>query len=156
MLTRLNCLIEAKDYPQSTFKSKVRKMSLIMRKPAFCICENKDADQLRGNHEGDQRLCFRYTDSTIPLHFKSEISSLLPSSVAARPGLCGTWSETQKDRFSHNEAKIYPYINLNKSGIQCESLLQRQKNVRLKKKRCQGRQRTFTQTELYNHRYLHG
>ena len=21
-----------------------------MRKPAFCICENKDADQLRGNH----------------------------------------------------------------------------------------------------------
>ena len=24
------------------------KLSLIMRKPAFCICENKDADQLRG------------------------------------------------------------------------------------------------------------
>ena len=24
-------------------------MSLVMRKPAFCICENKDADQLRGN-----------------------------------------------------------------------------------------------------------
>ena len=22
-----------------------------MRKPAFCICENKDADQLRGNRE---------------------------------------------------------------------------------------------------------
>ena len=38
-----------------------------MRKPAFCICENKDADQLRGNCEADQRLCFRYTDSTIPL-----------------------------------------------------------------------------------------
>ena len=26
-----------------------RYMSLVMRKPAFCICENKDADQLRGN-----------------------------------------------------------------------------------------------------------
>ena len=38
-----------------------------MRKPAFCICENKDADQLRGNREADQGLCFRYTDSTIPL-----------------------------------------------------------------------------------------
>ena len=38
-----------------------------MRKPDFCICENKDADQLRGNREADQRLCFRYTDSTIPL-----------------------------------------------------------------------------------------
>ena len=24
-------------------------MSLVMKKPAFCICENKDADQLRGN-----------------------------------------------------------------------------------------------------------
>ena len=31
-----------------------------MRKPDFCICENKDADQLRGNREADQRLCFRY------------------------------------------------------------------------------------------------
>ena len=31
------------------------------------ICENKDADQLRGNREADQRLCFRYTDSAIPL-----------------------------------------------------------------------------------------
>ena len=38
-----------------------------MRKPAFCIGENKDADQLRGNREADQRLCFRYMDSTIPL-----------------------------------------------------------------------------------------
>ena len=66
-----------------------------MRKPVFCICENKDADQLRGNREADQRLCenkdadqlrgnreadqrlcFRYTDSTIPLLPKSEISRL--------------------------------------------------------------------------------
>ena len=50
-------------------------MSLVMRKPAFCICENKDADQLRGNREADQRLCFRYIDSTIPLLPKSEILS---------------------------------------------------------------------------------
>ena len=42
-------------------------MSLVMVKPAFCICENKDTDQLRGNCEADQRLCFHYTDSTIPL-----------------------------------------------------------------------------------------
>ena len=38
-----------------------------MRKQAFCICENKDADQLRGNRKADQRLCFRYIDSIIPL-----------------------------------------------------------------------------------------
>ena len=33
-------------------------------KTNICIGENKDADQLRGNREADQRLCFRYTDST--------------------------------------------------------------------------------------------
>ena len=50
-------------------------LSHVMRKPAFCIpvCENKDADQLRGNCKADQRLCFRYTDTTIPLLSKSEI-----------------------------------------------------------------------------------
>ena len=33
-------------------------MSRIVRKPDFCLCENKGADQL-----ADQRLCFCYTDS---------------------------------------------------------------------------------------------
>ena len=51
-------------------------LSLVVRKPDFCICENKDADQLRGNREADQRLCFRYTDSAIHLLPKSEISHL--------------------------------------------------------------------------------
>ena len=41
-------------------------MSRIVRKPDFCLCENKGADQLRGNREADQRLCFRYSDSTVP------------------------------------------------------------------------------------------
>ena len=44
-------------------------MSLVVRKPAFCVCENKDADQLRDDREADQRLCFHYTDSAIPLFF---------------------------------------------------------------------------------------
>ena len=51
-------------------------MSRLMRKPMFCICENKDADQLRGNREADQRLCFHFLDSTIPLLPKYKISSL--------------------------------------------------------------------------------
>ena len=79
-----------------------------MRKPAFCICENKDADQLRrvrGNREADQRLCFRYTDSTISLLPKCEISSLQSSSVAVQPGLCGTWSETPKTGFLRTRLK---------------------------------------------------
>ena len=70
-----------------------------MRKPAFCICENKYADQLLGHREADQRLCFRYTDSTIPLLSKYEISSLERSSVAVQPRLCGAWSETPKTGF---------------------------------------------------------
>ena len=45
-------------------------LSRLMGKPTICIGENKEADQLR-----DQRLCFRYSDSTIPLLLKSEISS---------------------------------------------------------------------------------
>ena len=51
-------------------------LSRVMRKPTFCICENKDAEELHGNHEADQRLSFRYTDSTIPILYKTEISSL--------------------------------------------------------------------------------
>ena len=53
-----------------------RPMSLVMRKPAFCICENKAADQLCSNRTADQCLCFCYIDSTIPLLSKSEISSI--------------------------------------------------------------------------------
>ena len=80
-------------------------LSLVMRKPAFCICENKDADQLRGN------LCFRYTDSTIPLLSKSEISSLKASSVPAQPGLFQTWSETPKTGFLKTRLKLALYAS---------------------------------------------
>ena len=51
-------------------------LSLVVRKPAFCICENKDADQLHSNCAADQRLCFRYIDSSLPLLSKSKISRL--------------------------------------------------------------------------------
>ena len=56
-----------------------------MRNPTFCICENKDADQLRCNREAYHRLCFRYIDSAISILSESEISSLWPSSVAVQP-----------------------------------------------------------------------
>ena len=46
-----------------------------MGKPTICIGENKGADQLRGKRKADQRLCFRYLESTIPLLLKSKISS---------------------------------------------------------------------------------
>ena len=50
-------------------------LSRLMGKPTICIGENKDADQLRGYRKADQRLSFRYSDSTIPLLLKSKISS---------------------------------------------------------------------------------
>ena len=64
-----------------------------MGKPTICIGENKGADQLRSNCEADQRLCFRYSDSTIPLLLKSE-TSLYLFPVLVQVGLCRTCSET--------------------------------------------------------------
>ena len=68
--------------------------------------QNKDADHFRGNREAEQRLCFRFKDSTILLLPKSEISRLEPSSMAVQPGLCRTWSEIPKTGFSQNKAHI--------------------------------------------------
>ena len=43
-------------------------MSRVVRKPTFCICENKDADQLRGYREADQ--CFVFDTKIVqPLYF---------------------------------------------------------------------------------------
>ena len=69
-------------------------MSRPMGKPTICIGENKGADQLRGYREADQRLCFRYTDSTIPklTLFNSKIFSLLPFLVLVQADLCQTCS----------------------------------------------------------------
>ena len=81
-------------------------MSCVMRKPAFCICENKGADQLCDNCQADQRLCFHYMDTTIPLLSKPEISSPKPSSVTAQPSLCRTRLETPKTGFLTTRLKL--------------------------------------------------
>ena len=75
-------------------------MSRLMRKQTICIGENKEADQLRSNREADQPLCFCYTDSTLTLLLKSEISSYKPVSVTKQTGLCWTCSETKLLVFS--------------------------------------------------------
>ena len=82
------------------------RLSHVIRKPDFCLCENKGTYQLHSNCEADQRLCFRYTYRTIPLLFKSEISSFYPSSVAAQASLCRTWSETPKTGFLVSRLKF--------------------------------------------------
>ena len=60
----------------------------VMRKPAFCICVNKGADQ---------PLCTLH--SPILLFPKSEISCLEPSSVVVQPSLCQTRLDTPKTGF---------------------------------------------------------
>ena len=77
-----------------------------MKNPHFCICENKDADQLRGNREADQRLCFRYTDSTIPLLSKSEILRPLAIFCACPVRFVLDLVGNSEDRVSHNEAQM--------------------------------------------------
>ena len=75
----------------------VMHLSPVIRIPAFCICENRDADH--SNCTGDQRLCFRHIGSTIPVLLKTEVSSLYQSYVAVQTGLCLTGSETPKTGF---------------------------------------------------------
>ena len=76
-------------------------ISRVVRKPDFCICENKGADQLCGNRTTDQRLCFRYMDSTIPLlpNFEAIFCGCTARFVSDLVG-------NPKDRFSHNEAQM--------------------------------------------------
>ena len=85
-------------------------MTIIMRKvvetPTFCICENKVADQLRGNREADLRLCFRLTGSTNPLLPKSEISSLFQLHWLCNPFLSDL-DGNQSVGFSHAAAQFY-------------------------------------------------
>ena len=79
-----------------------------MRKPAFCICENKDADQLHSNYcAAVQRLL--YTDSTIPLLPIYENLLWLYSLICV--GLVGN----PKGRFYINEAHFVILLQLLKA-----------------------------------------
>ena len=71
-------------------------LSHIMRKQASCICAKT---KVQINCAADQRLCFRYIHSTIPLLSKSEISRLQLSSVDIQPVFCRTWSEISRTGF---------------------------------------------------------
>ena len=72
----------------------------------FCICENKDADQLRGNREADQRLCFRYIGSTIPQLSKSNDFKPLAIFCGCTAQFVSDLVENPEDQFSHNEAQL--------------------------------------------------
>ena len=86
-------------------------ISLVMRKPAFCMCENKDAHQLRSNCATDQCYCFRYTDSTTPSLPRPEITGLLLSSVVVQTGLCRTWSKTPNTGFLTTRLNLHTRLS---------------------------------------------
>ena len=70
-------------------------------KTGFLHMRKQRPDKHQGNHVADQGLCFRYTDSTIPLLSKVEIST---SSRTAR--VVSDLVGNPEDRFSHNEAHL--------------------------------------------------
>ena len=104
---QISCIVNVFAYADCWFSDVVAHMSRVMRKPDFCLCENKGADQLRSNCEADQRLCFRYTDSTLSLLIKSEISSFYAASGTVHVGLCQTWLETPKTGFLASRLILY-------------------------------------------------
>ena len=64
-----------------------------MRKPDFCIGENKGADQLCSNCTADHRLCFRFfTD----IKYLKLLATFCDFVVTVQISLCQTWSETSK------------------------------------------------------------
>ena len=101
-----------------------------MRKPAFCKWENKEADQLRGNHEAktktqisfaviaklisdfffatriEQSLYFLNTKFN-PLAIFCDCTARFVSALVGNP----------EDRFSHNEAQIFLFKF--QSCVQC-------------------------------------
>ena len=81
-------------------------MSLVLRKPAFCICENKDADQLRSNSA--VVFAIWIVQSLFYLNPKSQDSSnllWLYSPVCVGPG------RKPERWFSHNEPHmIFPKL----------------------------------------------
>ena len=78
-----------------------------MRKPAFCICENKGVDQRHGDRAADQRHCL----SNI---FSSLINPKLSANFCCRTArFVSNLVGNPEDRFSHDTAHIYlVYANL--------------------------------------------
>ena len=98
-------------------------MSHCIRKPTKCLGENKGADQLLGNREADQRLCFRYMDSTILLQLKYKISNLtIFCDCTARfvSNLVGTLIvgfHTHRLNYANVETRLSDFTQSMKGGI---------------------------------------
>ena len=85
-------------------------MNRHMGKPTICIGKNKGADQLLSNCEADQRLCFHYTDCTIPLLPKYEISCFLLLSFTVHP-VCVRPGRKPQRWFSHEAGISFKFLS---------------------------------------------
>ena len=100
-----------------------------MRKPDFCLGENKGADQLRGNREADQRLCFRYSDSTIPTRIVQFLFYLNPKFQASssflslyRPVCVGPGRKPRRPVFSRR-GSFYTFCGNRGCGLMKKPVL---------------------------------
>ena len=97
-----------------TFKILSKDASLVMRKQAYCICENKGTDQLTA------KLLSVFVVTTQIRLLVHSLFYLIPkfqasSHIQLLPGLCRTWPETLKTGFLTMRLK---YIQL----LSCRSI----------------------------------
>ena len=77
-----------------------------MGKPTICIGENKDTDQLRGNREADQRLCFRHSDSKFLFYLSAKCQASSRSFLCLYRPVCVGPVRKPQCWFSHEVAQI--------------------------------------------------
>ena len=94
-------------------------MSLVVRKQAFCICENKNADQLRGNREAAKLITAFIFATWIVQSLFYLIRNFKPLAIFCG---CTAWFVSDQvgnneDRFSHNEAHMIRVITTENSLV---------------------------------------
>ena len=82
-----------------------------MRKPAFCICENKDAYQLHDNCAADQRLCFHYTYIQSMYYLNPQFQASSHLLWLYRPFCVGPSRKPRRSVFSQQGSCIYYKIH---------------------------------------------
>ena len=81
-----------------------------MRKPAFCICKNKGADQVPSNCIADQRLCARYMDSTIPYFLNPKLQASSHLLWLYTPVCDGPGRKPRRQVFMHADHLLVKHI----------------------------------------------
>ena len=95
-------------------------MSLVMRKPAFSICENKDADKLRSNSLLSKSEIPLLSKSLFYLNPKFQASSLPLWVYCVRPG-----RKPRRPVFSQRDSYVVLLKDHDIKPVKCSSLFMR-------------------------------